>query len=175
MDPRSFAPWAGMPLTRPPHTPQVQGRDKKIKCLWRQMGVQIPAPPGRSSGLRPAPPDLEGPLPLKKGAVPPLQGQGRGRRGRHRCLPPTGAPPQSVSCHPSPLSVPGQPLLEAEGPQEPTRSVPHPQSQPGLAWDVVSSGSEKGHPPVHLPCAPSPPAPLLRGSWEPSGHSPWPF
>lgn len=78
-----------------------------------------------------------------------------------------------------PFSAPGQhlqlvPCRGAESQQESTEPVPIPHSEPRQAWDASSSDSEDGRPSTS-PAFPSPPALLLRGSPEPSMHSPWPF
>lgn len=114
------------------------------------MGVQIPAPPFRSSGLCPAPPDLKGLLLLGKGSCPRCRVRA-GCRVPRRCLAPRGAQTGSVSCHKvltttyRPLSAPGQhlqlvPCLQAEGQQKSTESVLLPQI---AAWPSLGCGIQQ--------------------------------
>ena len=122
------------------------------------MGVQIPAPPFRSSGFVPCPLLACKVFFCYERGVPTLQGPELGSGGPHRGLGPQGHPErvhflslESSSLLGRPLSAPGQHLqlvtcLLGEVQQESTELVPHPPIQQGLAWDVASSGSENGHP-----------------------------
>lgn len=158
------------------HAQEGCSEDTKNKCLWREaIGVQDPVPPVRSRGIVPCPL-----LACKASFL-----WERGTPTLRRYLGPGGHPERvSLSLKSSSrlggcLSAPGPhpqlvPRLETEVQQESTGSVPQPQIRPGLACESASRGSGSGHPSISL-LPPSPSAPWLRGSLEPSMCSPWPF